>query len=72
MIKISQATTFPHGYEGLKTWDANVVMARFVLINLNRFKDKSVIEMCSGTGLAGVTLGKFTSSKKLTLTDLTD
>lgn len=72
MLKISQATTFPHGYEGLKTWDANVVMARFVLINLNKFKDKNVIEMCSGTGLVGVTLGKYTSSKKIALTDLTD
>lgn len=47
-------------------------MARFVLINLNKFKNKSIIEMCSGTGLVGVTLGKYTSLKKLTLTDLTD
>ena len=53
-------------------WDANIVLARYVVINSTFFKDKTVIELASGTGIAGIAVKKWTSAKHITLTDLSD
>ena len=65
-------TKFPHKYEGLKLWDCNIILARFIILNSDQFKDKSILELASGTGLAGITLKKWTTAKHIAITDLSD
>lgn len=71
-LKIGYTTKFPHYYEGLKLWDANIVLARFIILNSELFKGKVALELASGTGIAGITLQKWTSIKNVTMSDLSD
>lgn len=71
-LNIGYASTFPHNYEGLKLWDANIVLARYIVINSNKFKNMSVLELASGTGIAGIAVSKWTSAKKVAMSDTTD
>lgn len=71
-LSIGYCTQFPHRYEGLKLWDSNIILARFIVMHSQIFKDKSVIELASGTGLAGIALRKWSSASVITLTDMSD
>jgi predicted nicotinamide N-methyase len=67
---IAYASTFPHNFEGLKLWDSNIVLARYIIMNTHKFKNMNVLEIPSGTGIAGITLRKWTSANKVILADI--
>ena len=71
-LKIGYSIKFPHRYEGLKLWDSNIILARYIVINSAIFKDKSVLELASGTGIGGISVKKFTNASHITFTDLSD
>ena len=71
-LKIGYSTKFPHRYEGLKLWDSNIILARYIVLNSSLFKDKSVLELASGTGIGGISIKKYTSASHITFTDLSD
>lgn len=68
-ILINDGTKFPHNYEGLRLWDSNIIMGRYVVMHAEKFKNKSVLEMSSGTGLGGISVLKWTQASKVAMTD---
>jgi predicted nicotinamide N-methyase len=67
---ISDLDIFPHELEGLRLWDIDVIVARYVILESDRFKGRDVLVVKSGVGLAGVALGKWTEAKSITLCDV--
>jgi len=39
-IQIADIERFPHGLDGLKLWEAGIILARYAIINNQIFKDK--------------------------------
>ena len=49
------------GEEGLRVWESGIVMARhYALRNAAKFTGEIVVELGSGTGVAGISLIKYT------------
>ena len=71
-LKIAYSPQFPHRMEGLRLWDSNVITARYVVINSASFAGKSVLEVASGVGLAGIAVRKWSSATSITLSDLSN
>jgi predicted nicotinamide N-methyase len=42
-LHIGSIETFPHGYDGLRLWEAGIVLARYIVQNSQLFKDKRVL-----------------------------
>lgn len=42
-LMIGYSATFPHSFEGLKLWDANILIARHIVMNTHKFKRNSVL-----------------------------
>lgn len=42
-VTIGELEVFPHGLDGLKLWDAGIVLSRYVILNCELFKDKDVL-----------------------------
>ena len=59
-VLIGDLSFFPAGFEGLRLWDANIILARYLLLNKEIFKGKTVIELLSGTGIGTISAKKFT------------
>lgn len=59
-LRLSDVETFPHGLDGLKIWEAGIVLARYVILNCAVFKNKEVLELGSGVGVAGIAIKKWT------------
>ena len=59
-LNIGDAHQFPHHYEGLRLWDSSIILSRFIILNSSVFKNKSVLELASGTGISGITTRKWT------------
>ena len=62
-LDISSLETFPHGLDGLRLWEAGIVLARYVVNNSAQFKGKRVLELGAGVGIAGMTAKKWTESR---------
>lgn len=54
-VNVSDQVIFRTGQDGLHQWEAGIVLARFVLFNAQLFNGRRVLELGSGTGLAGIT-----------------
>lgn len=39
-LKLADVETFPHGLDGLKIWEAGIVLARYAVLNCAKFKGK--------------------------------
>jgi predicted nicotinamide N-methyase len=59
-LKLAEVQTFPHGLDGLKIWEAGIVLARYAVLNCKIFKEKEVLELGSGVGIAGIAIKKWT------------
>lgn len=59
-LEISSLETFPHGLDGLKLWEAGIILARYVVNNNQLFKNKRVLELGAGVGIAGMAVKKWT------------
>ena len=42
-LKISSLSMFPHGMDGLRLWEAGIILSRYVINNVNLFKNKRVL-----------------------------
>lgn len=71
-VTIRDVVKFPHCFEGMRLWESNVVMSRYIILNTSQFKDKSILELASGTGICGITLAKWTKAKNVLLADKYD
>jgi predicted nicotinamide N-methyase len=60
---------FPHGLSGLKLWESNVVLSRFVVMNNSLFKNKKVLELGAGTGIGGIAVAKWTQCQSIAMSD---
>lgn len=69
---IGYASTFPHNFEGLKLWDANIALARYTVINTHKFKGHAILELPTGTGIVGIAISKCTQAKKIVMVDSSD
>ena len=68
-LTIGDLEVFPHGLDGLKLWDAGIVLSRFIIKHHDHFKDKDVLELGSGVGIGGLAARKWTQCKNLIMTD---
>jgi predicted nicotinamide N-methyase len=68
-LTLGEMQIFPHGLDGLKLWDAGIVLARYGILNPAYFKDKDVLELGAGVGIAGIAIQKWTQCKSITMTD---
>ena len=71
-VTISDIDVFPHELEGLRLWDIDVIVSRYVILESDKFKDKEVLVFKAGVGLAGIALRKWTDAKEVTLCDFRD
>lgn len=68
-VQISGVDTFPHGLDGLKLWEAGIVLARYMIHNNKMFKNKVILELGSGVGIAGIAAKTWTECKEIYMTD---
>ena len=62
---LTDVETFPHGLDGLKIWQAGIVLARYAVLNCAVFKNKTVLELGAGVGIAGITIKKWTECQSI-------
>lgn len=68
-VLITDISLFPHGLQGLKLWDVDIVLSRFIILENEKFKNKSAFVFKGGVGIAGVTLSKWGGCKKIDMCD---
>lgn len=68
-LKLNELLIFPHGMDGLHIWEAGIVLARYLYKNLSLFEGRSVHELGTGVGIAGLTLLKYSKCKEICLSD---
>ena len=71
-IQLLEQVVFSTGEEGLRVWESGIVMSRYILRNVDEFKGKVVVELGSGTGIAGLTLLKYSEAAHVHFTDYTE
>ena len=42
-LKMTHIMRFPHGFDGLRIWEAGIVMARYAILHREVFLDKFVL-----------------------------
>jgi len=60
VLDIASLDTFPHGLDGLRLWEAGIILARYIVNNSNLFKGKRILELGGGVGIAGFAAKKWT------------
>ena len=68
-LKIGDLFFFPASFDGLRLWDSNITLARYIFLNKDLFERKKIIELCSGTGIASIAAKKFTQASMIAATD---
>jgi predicted nicotinamide N-methyase len=68
-LDIASLETFPHGLDGLRLWEAGIILSRYVVNNNHLFKNKRVLELGAGVGIAGMTAKKWTECREIEMTD---
>ena len=68
-LKLNSMETFPHGLDGLRLWEAGIVLARYVIHKSSQFRQKRVLELGAGVGIAGIAAKKWTQSTEVDITD---
>ncbi|KPI91609.1 Protein FAM86A [Papilio xuthus] len=58
-----------NGTTGMKTWEAAIMLSDWILCNKELFYNRRILELGSGVGFTGITVGKFCMPKSITLTD---
>ena len=57
ILKIRDHKQFGHQEDGLRLWEAGVVLARYIHFNLEK-SDKFYVDLGTGVGLAGIVLSQ--------------
>jgi len=68
-LLLNELLIFPHGLDGLHIWEAGIVLARFAYYNCDLFAGRSVLELGTGVGVAGIAVLKYSECKELTVSD---
>ena len=71
-VTISDLDMFPHELEGLRLWDIDIIAARYIILESEKFKDKNVLVLKAGVGIAAIALGKWTDAKSIAICDVRD
>lgn len=66
IVTISDQVFFQTGDDGVHQWESGIVLSRY-LLSINPIG--SILELGSGSGLAGITASKYTRSACVTMTD---
>jgi predicted nicotinamide N-methyase len=66
IVSVSDQVFFSNGDDGVHQWESGIVLARFIL-SINPYG--SLLELGSGSGLAGIAAVKYTQISSVTLTD---
>lgn len=69
-LTIADIGLFPDHLEGLRLWDSDIVISRFIILENEMFKNKDVMVFRAGVGIAGVTLSKWGGCKTVTMCDI--
>lgn len=69
VIKINEGISTAHLGTGLNTWDCSIILAKYLESNRYLTEDKHVLELGSGTGIAGIA-ALLLQSRFVRLTDL--
>ena len=72
LLLLSDMFIFPHNMDGFHIWEAGIVLSRFILFNKDLFENKTVLELGTGVGIAGITVLKYTKAKQVILSDYRD
>jgi predicted nicotinamide N-methyase len=59
-LQINGVDTFPHGLDGLRLWEAGIILSRYIIQNVALFKHKRILELGGGVGIAGLAAKKWT------------
>lgn len=65
-VKVKDQVFFQTGNDGLHQWESGIVLSRFLV---HEGIQGRVLELGSGTGLAGISCAKFNNCESVTLTD---
>ncbi len=71
-VTISDIDIFPHELEGLKLWDIDVIISRYIILESEKFKNKSVLVFKGGVGIAAIALRNWTDAKEVSICDFRD
>ncbi len=66
---ISDIGIFPDHLEGLRLWDSDIVLSRFIILENQQFKNKDVMVFKAGVGIAGIALSKWGGCKSISMCD---
>ena len=69
---LNEQCLFSDGEEGKRLWEAGIVLSRFLAENPELLKGKSVLEVGSGCGVAGISAAKLCKPARVVLTDYTE
>lgn len=42
-LEITGVDTFPHGLDGLRLWEAGIILSRYIVQNASLFKNKRIL-----------------------------
>lgn len=68
-IQLNQLLLFPHGWDGLKIWEAGIALSRFIYKNPGSFKEKRVLDLGTGVGISGLAALLFGEASLVHFTD---
>jgi predicted nicotinamide N-methyase len=71
-LNISDIAIFPHELQGLKLWDNDIIISRYIILESEKFRSKNVLIFRAGVGIAGITLRKWTDAKEVAMCDFRD
>ncbi len=71
-VTISDIDMFPHELQGLKLWDIDIIISRYIILESDKFKNKSVLVFKGGVGVAAIALRKWTDAKDVAICDFRD
>lgn len=66
-LTIADIGLFPDHLEGLRLWDSDIVLSRFIILENEMFKNKDVMVFKAGVGIAGLSLSKWGGCKSVSM-----
>jgi len=71
-VTIADIDMFPHELSGLRLWDVDIILSRYIILESESFNKKDVLVFKAGVGIAGIALRKWTDAASVTLCDSRD
>ena len=68
-ILIRSLNIFLHKKDGLRLWEAGIILSRYIIKHIEDFSEKNVMELGAGVGIASLALLKFGNPNQVYITD---